>query len=83
MTKQPSHESTRSDAEKETRNRGLEQEEAQLRDPDKRAPRRAAEQDQPEPERVTTPQEKAESDVAHLENPPQTEGPRERSNESV
>lgn len=83
MTKQQSHESNKSDAETETRNQGLEQEEAQLRDPDKRAPRRAAEQDQPEPERPTPPQEESQSDVAHLENPPQTEGPRERSNDSV
>jgi hypothetical protein len=83
MTKQRTHESNGSDAETEARNRGLQEDEAQLRDADKRTPRRAAEQDQPEPERPTTPQEAEQSDVAHLENPPQAEGPRERSNESV
>jgi hypothetical protein len=78
-----SHERKNGDAETEARNRGLKQDEAELRDPDKRTPRRAVEQDVPEPERPTTPQEDAESDVAHLENPPQSEGPRERSNDGV
>ena len=34
---------------------------------------------QPEPERMVTPQEEAGMDLAELENPPQAEGPRDRS----
>jgi hypothetical protein len=70
-------------AERDTRNRGLQEEESRLRDAERRPPHRAADQDTPESERPVTPQEKAESDIAHLENPPQAEGPRERSNDGV
>jgi hypothetical protein len=66
-----------------TRNRGLKHEEQRLRDPENRPPHSTTETDAAEPERPTTPQEGAEADVAHLENPPQAEGPRERSNEGV
>jgi hypothetical protein len=68
------------DAERDTRNRGLQDEEERLRDPDGRAPHSSMESDETEPERPVTPQEKSEEDIAHLENPPQSEGPRERSN---
>jgi hypothetical protein len=75
--------SDRNDAERATRNRGLTEEEQRLHDPDARPPRSKIESDASEPERPTTPAEQSEEDIAHLENPPQTEGPRERSNEGV
>jgi len=78
-----SNDRTADDAERSTRNDALQKEDRHLHDPDKRTPRHAAEQDGPEPERLTTPQEDAEQDVAHLENPPQAEGPRERNNDAV
>jgi hypothetical protein len=68
------------DAESEARNRGLQEEEKRLRDPEQRPPHGALETDASEPERPETPQEVNEQDIAHLENPPQAEGPRERSN---
>lgn len=71
------------EAEKETRNRGLQEEDKRQHDPDKRTPHRAIEQDAPEQERPTTPDEERSEDIAQLENPPQAEGPRERSNEGV
>jgi hypothetical protein len=61
-------------------NRGLQEEEERLQDPERRPPHHGMEGDTPEPERPAT-QDKADEDIAHLENPPQTEGPRERSNE--
>jgi hypothetical protein len=64
-------------------NRGLDTEEERLRDPARRPPRRAMDSDASEPERPTTPVEDAEQDIAHLENPPQSDGPRERSNDGV
>ena len=70
-------------SEKETRNRGLQEEEKRQHDPDQRTPHRAVEQDAPEQERPTTPDGERNEDIAQLENPPQTEGPRERSNEGV
>lgn len=71
------------DAERVTRNRGLQEEDKRQHDPDKRTPHRAVEQDAPESERPTTPDEESSQDIAHLENPPQAEGPRERSNDGV
>lgn len=71
------------DAERATRNRGLQEEDERLHDPDRRTPHRAVEQDAPEPERTVTPDEVSSEDIAQLENPPQAEGPRERSNEGV
>lgn len=70
-------------AEKETRNRGLQEEDKRQHDPDKRTPHRAIEQDRPQQERPTTPDEDQNQDIAQLENPPQAEGPRERSNNGV
>lgn len=70
-------------AERETRNRGLKEEEERLRDPASRPPHSEMETDASEPERHVTPQEREEQDIAHLENPPQAEGPRERNNEGV
>jgi hypothetical protein len=61
----------------------LERKEEQLHDPDHATPRKSAEQSTPEPERLTTPQEVADQDIARLENPPQAEGPRERNNDAV
>lgn len=72
-----------SDAERQTRNRGLQKEDERLHDPDKRTPHRAADQDTPEQERPTTPAEDRNQDIAQLENPPQAEGPRERNNDAV
>jgi len=72
-----------SNPERANRNRGLREEESELRDPEKRTPRRAADQDAPEPERPTTPDEAADQDIAQLENPPQVEGPREQNNRAV
>jgi hypothetical protein len=76
------HERT-TDAERSTRNRGLEEAEKRQRDPHRRTPHRAAEQEHPEQERPATPDEKSDQDIAQLENPPQSEGPRERSNNGV
>lgn len=70
-------------AERDTRNRGLQEEEKRQHDPEKRTPHQAIEQDAPEQERPGTPAEDNEQDIAHLENPPQADGPRERSNDSV
>lgn len=42
---------------------------------------RKREGDQPEPERMITPEEEAGMDLAELENPPQAEGPRDSSAE--
>lgn len=72
-----------SEAERETRNRGLQEEDKRQHDPDKRTPHRAVEQDAPEPERVTTQDEQGGADIAQLENPPQEEGPREKNNDAV
>lgn len=72
-----------SSAERATRNRGLKEEDRRQHDPDKRTPHRAADQDAPQPERLTTPDEEQDQDVAQLENPPQAEGPRERNNDAV
>lgn len=71
------------DAERTTRNRGLEETEKRQHDPDKRTPHRAVDQNAPEQERPATPDEKSDQDIAQLENPPQSEGPRERSNNGV
>lgn len=74
-------ERNRDEATRRSRNIGLRRKEARLQDPESRAPRNAAEQEAPEPERPTAPVE--EQDIARLENPPQTDGPRERSNRGV
>ena len=71
------------DAERETRNRGLQEEDERQHDPNRRTPHRAIEQSAPEQERPTTPDEEANEDIAQLENPPQAEGPRERNNNGV
>lgn len=70
------------DAERDTRNQGLKEEERQLHDPDERTPHGAEDDDVPAPKRPGTPAEDSD-DIAHLENPPQSDGPRERSNDSV
>jgi hypothetical protein len=67
----------------DARNRGLQEEEKRLRDPAARPPHADVEADADAPERPTTVQEDAAEDIAHLENPPQSEGPRERSNDGV
>jgi hypothetical protein len=43
----------------------------------KTAPKTADEQDSPEPERLTNPQEDAGQDIADLDDPPQAEGDRD------
>jgi len=42
-----------------------------------KSPKKAAEQDYPEPERPITPDEELGVDIEELEHPPQAEGPRE------
>lgn len=42
-----------------------------------KSPKTAEEQNQPQQERMTTPQEEAGMDVAELEDPPQAEGDRD------
>ena len=79
----PAGQNQSSDAERETRNRGLQEEDKRQHDPDKRTPHRAIEQETPEPERMTRQDEEADEDIAQLENPPQAEGPREKSNDAV
>ena len=71
------------DAARDTRNRGLKEEDHRQHQPGHGTPRRAAEQTEPEPERITTPAEDADQDISQLENPPQAEGPRERNNNAV
>ena len=68
---------------RDTQNRGLKEEDRRLHEPGPGTPRRAADQTSPEPERQTTPQEDAAQDIGQLENPPQAEGPREKSNDAV
>jgi hypothetical protein len=70
-------------AERETRNRGLQEEDERQHDPKGRTPHRVVDQSAPEQVRPTTPDEEANEDIAQLENPPQAEGPRERNNEGV
>lgn len=72
-------------ASRETMNKGLQKEQDRLQDPHRRPPHhtRLSESDASDPERPTTPQEDSEQDIAHLENPPQAEGPRERTNRGV
>ena len=48
-----------------------------------KSPRTAAEQDSPEPERLTTPEEEAGMDLAEMEQPPQAEGQREVADRQV
>lgn len=74
---------SRTEAERKTRNRGLQEKDDRQHDPDKRTPHRAVEQSAPEQERLTTPDEDANEDIAQLENPPQAEGPREKNNDAV
>ena len=61
-------------------NRGLEEKEEELRQPDERPPHH--EQTTPSPQRGRS-QEAPVDSPEQLENPPQTEGPRERSNDAV
>jgi hypothetical protein len=74
-----------SKASRDAVNRGLQTEQDRLEDPDRRPPhhKRLVESDASEAERPTTIQEDSEQDIAHMENPPQAEGPRERSNDGV
>ena len=69
--------------ERETRNKGLDNAEEELRDPDKRTPHHSKEQSSPKTGHPTTAAEKNAGDIANLENPPQSEGPRERNNDAV
>jgi hypothetical protein len=71
------------DAERDARNRGLQEEEKRLHDADQRPPHSDMETDASEPERPVNTQEVEDDDIARLENPPQADGPRERSNDSV
>lgn len=53
--------------------------EERTRKPDKAttSPRRADQQDQPEPERPVRPDEEAGQSIEELDEPPQAEGPRD------
>lgn len=44
---------------------------------DEKSPKRADEQRAPQPERLTTPQEREGQQLEELDHPPQAEGPRE------
>jgi hypothetical protein len=68
-------------AERDTRNQGLQQEDKRLQDPEQRTPHRAVDQTAPGQERPSTPQK--DESIQQLENPPQSEGPRERNNDAV
>jgi hypothetical protein len=70
-------------AERDTRNRGLQEEEKRLHDQEGRPPHGDMETDAAQPERPTAPAEDQQQDIANLENPPQAEGPRERNNDAV
>jgi hypothetical protein len=70
------------DAERDARNIGLKEEAKRLRDKEDRT-HGNIESDATAPERPVAPPEDAEADIAHLENPPQAEGPRERNNDAV
>ncbi|HSJ24221.1 MAG TPA: hypothetical protein VK929_06095 [Longimicrobiales bacterium] len=69
--------------EKDARNQGLKEEEKRLRDPEERPPHSEVDDGPAETGKRPAPAEKSEADVANLENPPQTEGPRERGNDGV
>lgn len=45
---------------------------------EEKSPLSVDEQDSPEPERLVTPQEEAEQDIAELDDPPQAEGSRDK-----
>jgi hypothetical protein len=45
--------------------------------PAEKSPRSSDEQSSPEPERLVTPQEEADQDIAQLDDPPQAEGDRD------
>lgn len=49
----------------------------------KKSPIRSADQEWPEQERMTTPDEEAGEDLAEMENPPQAEGSRETVEEDL
>jgi hypothetical protein len=66
-------------AERATRNEALQNEDEKLHDPDQRTPHRAVDRNVPEQDHAPA----AKEDIANLENPPQTEGPRERNNNAV
>jgi hypothetical protein len=70
------------DAERDARNIGLQEEAKRLRDTEDRT-HGDIESDSTAPERPVKAPEEGEKDLAHLENPPQVEGPRERSNDAV
>lgn len=71
---------TRSDNDVKNRNRAVEQKEDELREPQERLPHDRTARPSPSRERDEEPPADARE---HLENPPQTEGPRERNNEAV
>ena len=51
--------------------------------PHEKSPKTAEEQESPQQERMTTPQEEADQNLAELKDPPQAEGPRERVEEDM
>lgn len=67
-------------ADERNQNRGLEEQADELRDPARRPPHH--EQTTPSPRRGHAQEPPADA-PEHLENPPQTEGPRERANDAV
>lgn len=72
---------TNEQAERQNRDRALQHKEDTLHDPDEREPHRAVEHTEPGPSRAKGDTE--EQDIANLENPPQSDGPRERNNHGV
>ncbi|HSJ05871.1 MAG TPA: hypothetical protein VK936_04155 [Longimicrobiales bacterium] len=67
----------------ETVNRGLQEKDDRLADPDRRPPHSEPEGGAPGGDREGATKETPADDISRLENPPQTEGPRERSNDAV
>lgn len=70
------------DASRDALNRGLQEEEENLRDPESRPPHTEPEDDAGTGKRPAKPGNDP-GDVANLENPPQVDGPREKTNDGV
>jgi hypothetical protein len=69
--------------EREAVNRGLQEKDERLADPDRRPPHSEPEDDAPGGDRTDAAKDKPVDDISRLENPPQSDGPRERSNDGV
>lgn len=50
-----------------------------MKEPHEKSPKTAEQQEFPQPERLTTPQEEAGQNIGSLEDPPKAEGDREEA----